>query len=293
MTTITIENEDLSVATTPAYGARVTSLRDRRSGREWMTQGPPSANTGEDVHYGGDEAVGWDECFPTVGRWDASATAWRRHLRDHGDLWGRPFAVEAVSADAVTLSRTTEEFRFSRTLRLEGATLVAAYTVENRTAQPLPVLWALHALLVVAPGDRIELPGVCRVQAGYMTHGQAALPARDVDWPEVPDLPFRLDTEQPPEVSFAAKLRIGDAVGPMRVGRDGAGWLELSWAPPIRDVGLWLTYGGWPGPGGHEEIAIEPQNAPGDDLGQAIAAGAPPLPAGGSKGWQVTLRVLP
>jgi galactose mutarotase-like enzyme len=79
----------------------------------------------------------------------------------------------------------------------------------------------------------------------------------------------------------------------MRVGRDRAGWLELSWAAPIQDVGLWITYGAWPEAGGHQEIAIEPQSAPADDLGQAIAAGASPLAAGETRRWQVTLRMLP
>src|SRR5664279_4148592 len=86
-----IENDKLRVGIAPAYGARVVSLLDKTSGREWITQGVRSGNTGEDAVYLGAEAVGWDECFPTVGPWDASATPWRRRLRDHGDLWGRPW----------------------------------------------------------------------------------------------------------------------------------------------------------------------------------------------------------
>jgi len=58
-----IENDRLRVAVTPAYGARVVSLLDKLSGREWMTTGPESPNTGEEVRYWGDEAVAWDECF--------------------------------------------------------------------------------------------------------------------------------------------------------------------------------------------------------------------------------------
>ncbi len=66
---------------------RVTSLLDRASGREWMTAGGQSPQTGDDAVYLGDEAVAWDECFPTVGRCNVSATPWRRTLRDHGELW--------------------------------------------------------------------------------------------------------------------------------------------------------------------------------------------------------------
>lgn len=72
MRTIVIENEYLRIGVTPDYGARVISLFDRLGGREWMTQGRESPNTGEDATYLGQEAVAWDECFPTVGAWDAS-----------------------------------------------------------------------------------------------------------------------------------------------------------------------------------------------------------------------------
>ncbi len=34
--------------------------------------------------------------------------------------------------------------------------------VTNRLAAPLPYLWALHALLAVRDGDRMEIPGSSR-----------------------------------------------------------------------------------------------------------------------------------
>eukprot|EP01035_Chromulina_nebulosa_P062854 gene62854-85963_t len=78
-----LENQHLRVGVTTQFGARVVSLFDKASGREWMTQGTESTNTGEAAVYGGPEAVGWDECFPTVGASDASSTGWQRRLRDH------------------------------------------------------------------------------------------------------------------------------------------------------------------------------------------------------------------
>ena len=92
---VTIESEAMRVAVLPAFGARVVSLLDKCSAREWMFEGGQTSDTGEDAVYGADAAVGWDECFPTVSPWDASQTAWQRRLRDHGDIWGRPWTVDA------------------------------------------------------------------------------------------------------------------------------------------------------------------------------------------------------
>ncbi len=123
-------------------------------------RGGQSASTGEDAKYMSEEAVGWDECFPTVGPWDASATAWRRRLRDHGDLWGRPWRVEMAGVDMLALSFASTQFHFARSLHLDGGTLIARYSVTNLDREPLP-----YALLAVEPDDTIELAGVDKVRA--------------------------------------------------------------------------------------------------------------------------------
>jgi len=294
MAIITIENADLSVGVAAHFGARVVSLVDRRSGRQWLTQGGESLNTGEEARYLSPEAVGWDECFPTVSRWDAGSTPWRRNLRDHGDLWGRPATIEAAMPTSLVVSFAGPEYRFSRTLALEGATLVATYAAENRGNAPLPYLWALHALLAADAGDRMLLPGTDTVRAVYLSGvDRAALPAQ-LPWQASSRLlPFPLADVQSRTSHFAAKLYT-DGPGERRalIGRDGS-WLELSWDTTIGNLGIWLTYGGWPAPGGHQEVAIEPTNAPADHLGQAIAQGAPPLAPGETRRWWVKLAVHP
>ena len=178
MSVLAIESDAVRVEIDPAYGARVLSLVDRRSGRDWLAKGPQSTQTGEDAVYLSDEAVGWDECFPTVSPWDASATALGRPLRDHGDLWGRPWAVDAHAADSLNTSRAAGAFQFSRRLSLRGAALTADYAVANTGADALPFMWALHGLLAVTPADRIELDGVARVAATYISDGGTTISAR-------------------------------------------------------------------------------------------------------------------
>lgn len=282
-----IENTRLRVEVDERYGGRVVSLLDKRTTREWMTQGATSPNVGEAARYGEAEAVGWDECFPTVGPWDGSATVWGRQLRDHGDLWGRGWQVDGEGLERLALMFTGAEYRFRRELSLSGDKLTAAYQVENLLDRPLPYLWALHALLAVRAGDRIELPGVGRVRASYLS----ASVAQELDWPSGSGVvPFPLDEVQPASAGFAAKLIASGAEGLARVvGAHSS--LELRWDPEaIGHLGLWFTYGAW---FGHQEIAIEPTNAPADHLGQAIEAGAPPLAPGERREWQVSMRVGP
>lgn len=291
MQNLVIENEGIRVEVDPAYGGRVTSLRDTRSGREWLTQGGRSANTGEDAVYLGDEAVGWDECFPTVADWDASRTAWRRRLRDHGDLWGRPWSVDEIGAQTIALSFVGRDFRFLRSLRVEPATLVASYRVDNLAAGPLPYLWALHALLAVEPEDRIELPGVDAVTVAYLESGGTLIEVPRLGW-SGPNgvLPHSLDQVQSPHARLAGKFYASHLPGgSARIGQPGRS-LEIAWDESISDLGIWLTYGAWPKPGGHYEVALEPTNAPADHLGEVIDAGIAPLPAGGSRSWTVSLR---
>jgi galactose mutarotase-like enzyme len=292
MDTIVIENEALQVAVIPGYGGRVISLFDKASTREWLAQGGQSPNIGEDARYLAAEAFGWDECFPTVAPWDASGTAWRRPLRDHGDLWGRPWQVDFATAEAIALSYADGQFSFSRELRLDGAAVIARYSVENLSGEPLPYLWALHGLLAATPEDRIVLPGVDKVSASYLALGGARLTASELAWPAPGDtLPFPLDRVQPASTAFAGKLYAsGVAGGSALVGHPGQ-WLEIDWDTSIEHLGVWLTYGGWPAPGGSYQIALEPTTSAADHLGQAIDAGFLSLAPGERRDWRVTFTL--
>jgi len=290
MAILAIENKAVRVALDPAFGARVLSLIDRRSGRDWLAKGPQSTATGEDAIYLADEAVGWDECFPTVSPWDASATALRRPLRDHGDLWGRPWAVAAHAADSVTTSRADGALAFSRRLALDGATLTADYAVTNSGAEALPFMWALHGLLAVAPGETIEMAGVSSVAATYVSRDGAAIRTPRLPWPDG-NIGFALDTVQPAATRFAAKLYASDVSRAAITGANGR--LELAWEG-VRHLGLWLNYGGWPAPGDVHHVALEPTTAPVDHLGQALAQDtALILASGATTRWRVTLTLRP
>jgi galactose mutarotase-like enzyme len=289
---LVLEHERIRVEVNPEYGARVTSLLDTHTSRQWMTAGGRSADTGEGAVYRGDEAVGWDECFPTVGTWDASATAWRRRLRDHGDLWGRRWTVDSVASGKIALSYADRQFRFARELAVAPATLTAVYRIDNLGAEPLPWLWALHALLALEPDDRMDLTGVDAVDVAFLARAGARIETRRLPWSGPNDvLPHPLSAIQPRDSLLAGKFyATGLPGGRARIGQPGRA-LEISWDASISDLGIWLTYGAWPEPGGHYEVALEPTSAPADHVGQVIAAGTSMLQPGANRSWTVTLRI--
>lgn len=138
-----VQSEAIRAEIDPAFGARVTSLVDRRTGRDWLVPGPAV----EGGTYGAAEARGWDECFPTVA--PCEHPAWGP-LRDHGELWSRPWR-----ADGDALTCETPRFRFSRRLTAEGDRLHADYAVDCDE----PWMWSQHALLALHPGERFAFEG--------------------------------------------------------------------------------------------------------------------------------------
>ncbi|MBN8997888.1 MAG: hypothetical protein J0H54_00470 [Rhizobiales bacterium] len=287
-----IESDRMRVAVEPDFGARVVSLLDRSSARDWIFPGSRTDDVGEDAVYGADAAVGWDECFPTVSPWDASATMWGRPLRDHGELWGRPWQVAALDDRSLVTHFSTREFVFERRLALEDATLAASYRVENRTGAEMPFLWAMHGLLAPRPGDRIALPGRTALAATYLVHDGRRLDLPMLPWPDgTPALGFHLDEVQPEAAGFAGKFYGEGGIGRAALGRDGE-WLVIAWQAPIDALGVWLNYGGWPEPPRGHHLALEPTTAAADHLGQALAAGrAARIAPGGTATWTITLTL--
>ena len=141
---IVLENDVVRLACEPDVGARITSLADRRSGREWLVQGTlpgAAAWAAEESVFGGAEAFGWDECLPTVAPCPDPTDATAPALRDHGEQWGRPADVEATDDRLVaTWTRSRWPLRFGRAITLEGAAVACEYELWTGGAQALPIL---------------------------------------------------------------------------------------------------------------------------------------------------------
>jgi hypothetical protein len=293
---VVLENDAVRLVCEPDVGARITSLVDRRNGREWLVSGTlpgtAAAWAAEGAVFGGAEAFGWDECLPTVAPSLDPTAAKAPALRDHGDQWGRPADVEGTD-DRLVATWTTSRWplRFGRAITLAGAAVVCQYELEAGGANALPILWSMHALLALEPGSRIVLEpgGEARV-----THQEGFPLAPGLETVAWPGGATALDVVRGVGARRAAKLYL-DARSLTRVAAratDGSE-LQFAWdrafAPTL---GIWLDYGGWPPGESRHQVAIEPTTSADDDLASAVAEGrARILEPGTPHRWKVRLEL--
>ncbi|WDR03948.1 hypothetical protein PSQ19_07965 [Devosia algicola] len=264
-------SDELEIQVAPDFGARVISLVDCRSGRNWLTQGPMVGAQDNDADFTGDPSRGWDECFPTVSR--CLDPTWGRNLRDHGDLWARRWSHTSAQGQ-IACTYSAPDYTFTRSLTLDGARLQVDYKLSATSRTPLPWIWSQHCLLACQPGERFEIEGLGDIRT---------------DSGELADLtPIR-----GMEDGFAQKS-YGKVRGQARIGVVGPqGSIHFTWAEEDAPyLGLWLSYGGWPTDNPTHQIAIEPTTAPVGQLDQAIAQNTHKvLQPDSSVEWQIQLDV--
>lgn len=283
-------------------GARVVSLRDRRSGREWLIQGEPPSELAqvewarESVVFGGRESFGWDECLPTTSVCADPLAPDGPALRDHGDQWGRG-AYLSVDPEQGAVEHTWSDprwaYRLSRRLSFEDEqTVRTEYLVTSLAETPLPISWAQHAVLKVEPGGYIDLPEVYQARRSMQL---------GIDLPETIDWPNAV-TDDGREMNLAcvrtaegwAAVLYMEPPDEVRVVAPDGARLDFDWdrdfAPVLR---VWQAYGGWKPEGTPvEQVALEPCTSMHDDLAGAMADGAERiLQPGAEMRWWVKTRL--
>lgn len=264
----TIENETLRVSVVPGYGAKVIDLTDKRTGRNWLVTGSPTEVSAEDAVFGGAQAYGWDECFPTVAPCADPASDDGHMLRDHGALWGRLWRT-APDSGSIATTFEHEEFAFSRRLSLDDNRLTADYTLVSRAGRDLPYLWSAHPLFDLDAGETVALADTSSVSATYIKACGRVIAPTTLGWPQatLADQSIDLSQVKPIDEDFAAKLYCDSAHQVVIAGERGR--LIVSWRR-VGSLGIWLDYGGWPDIAPVHQVAIEPTTAPVDDLQSAI-----------------------
>ncbi len=270
-----IRSETVEVEVVPELGAKIISLKNLRTQREWLWHPKDKLelfkNTAQD-EFSESPLVGIDECLPTI-----MACSWRgRELPDHGEAWRAPWTVDAqawqlgVLKTSIKLERSP--FVFERVLELQGDHLQFRYKLTNLAAAKECFIWAIHPLLRLREGDGLELPKSTRA----LLNGEAWVDAVTSAMPENECCK-----------TFARPVREGWAAVKTTVDGDR---LQFNWDPSANNtLGLWLTRGGWHG---HHHFAIEPANADHDSLAVAAAVQRCGEIAGGcSATWELSLQV--
>lgn len=271
----TLRSGRASLAVVPELGAKIISLKDLQTQREWLWH-PGNhlelfKNRAHDS-FSDSPLTGMDECLPTI-----LPCAWRgRNLPDHGEVWNRSWQVDmdawrqGVLKTSIRLE--SSPFVFERSIELQEREICLNYKLSNVSDTEEHFLWAVHPLLRLTAGDRLELPDSTR----KLLNGDAWVD--DVVSGAAP---------QNCAKTFAHPVSEGRAAVKNDVTGD---CLEFIWdSLQNNSLGLWITRGGWHG---YHHFAIEPSNADHDCLTTALERNCCGVVAAhGSVNWELTMRV--
>lgn len=286
--TLSAGNVSFSVA--PEFGARVVSILDLATGREWLDGWSPAAarrlwRPSDPAIFSTGPGAGLDECLPTVLPCEVAGS----DLADHGELWNEAVPV-TIHPERQSLScewpLKSLPLAFRREISLVPGQLRFNYQLENLADRPTPFQWAWHPLFTFEPGDELRFsptPANCLDPLGPELPWPAFQPGCDLS---------RADLTG--EVSKCAKVFVGPlAMARVSIVALSGARLDLEWPVEwLPYAGLWLTRGGW---NGLHHWAVEPTNVPVDGLAEAVRRTelAPWvwLAPGETRCWQVHLTL--
>lgn len=275
----------LSLTLIPALGGKVASLRDERTGREWLWRHPRFAykRVPHLTSYVAEaDTGGWDECFPSVSACAYPSAPWQgTAIQDHGELWSQT-AELAIERKAGHLTLRTRwwgialPYTFTRAITLahDSARLRVDYAVENNAEAPLNFVWCIHPLLAIEPGMELRLPPAARFNVNGTVPANVVSPTRDLAYPftmtglALPELPETT-------AGRAAKIW-SDPLPP------GEGWaavhasngeLRMEWEVALLpQVAVWMNLGAWAADGGapYYNLGLEPCIGAQDSLAEAV-----------------------
>ena len=272
-----LRNGRVEIAVVPELGAKIISLKNLRTGREWMWHpagGLKLFRNGLADDFSTSPLAGLDECLPTIG-----ACAWQeRKLADHGEVWSKAWCVDPAAWESDVLKTSIRldisPFDFQRTISLRKDMVQFSYRLNNHSAAEEDFLWAMHPLLRLRAGDRLLLPPSTR----ELLEGEAWVDAIDSGVP----------------AGRCSKIYAGPLTeGLAAIHNPQSGdQLDFEWSPAENNtLGLWMNCGGWHG---HSHFAIEPTNGADDRLDySASRKRCGRLAAAGTVTWQVRLRLVP
>ena len=294
-----LSNGRVSLEMRPEFGARVTKLTDLETGLQWLTEGECEGDPGNEAQFLGEQARGWDECFPTISSCDVDFWG---NLRDHGLLWGRPW--EAARTDRAIQARYVDErFIFHRSLSLDGRSVIAEYAVRNTGEKAFSYIWSQHCILEIQAGEVIQVPGkslACRIS--QISRMGENIQSSGLNWPVHDSTGLDLSKALDKSERFHAKIHgiaeIEPGQGPAEIeasviGRRGR--IRFIWdREKAPGLGLWLNFGAWPSNAPGQQVAVEPTTSDTDCLEEAMKRQcARILKPDETHEWTVRIELMP
>ena len=159
---IACETEVLKAIFLPSFGAKLTSLKNCRSGQEFLEQGKNEKYL--KPIYGGcytdAECSAFDDMFPTIDSFICNEYPWQGvEYPDHGEVYALPWEYE-VSGECLHMWVYSVRFgyRLDKWVTEEQGRIMIRYKAENLTDFELPYIYAAHCMLAAQEGALIELP---------------------------------------------------------------------------------------------------------------------------------------
>lgn len=273
---IELSNSQVSVTVMPSLGAKIISLINRRSGREWMWRSPHTSRfelvpPGSSFDLGA--FSGADECIPTI-----APCYWRGHdLPDHGEAWNVAWELNESLVEhgqiVTSVYLSISPLFIERKLFIEGSCIHFEYSVKNISSDTYEYIWAFHPLFDIQAGDQIILPdSVTQVATdaslGFQDSGGSELGTLWT-WPQ-PNQDINFSKLELGGNGRAIKLYShGLTEGSAELINSRTGdRLSIAFDPnDTNTLGIWINRGGF---GGFHHIALEPTNGAPDSLKTAV-----------------------
>ena len=279
MQPVTIENDAVRMEVWPQLGGKVSSVVDKADGFELLFSYPTELpeTPQYDTAYNKSWYAGWDECFPAV-----SPCKYLRHpyegipVPDHGELWGLPTTAVPTKNGITTVWHGLRfGYRLTRKLYLDGASVVAEYTLVNVAPFDFHFVWAQHPILSLASPVRVVLDPAA-AGAFRFSHATDLAPVDEpFTWPH---LAGGADLSRPAGLPSGSAWKVFSAdpiARPLTLAYDARGRsLEIGYSSESGVPaywGFWINSGGW---GGHRHLAVEPTTGRYDQLDRAQRDGS-------------------
>lgn len=286
-----------------SHGGRMVSLRDKRSGFEFLFQ--QSSDRYVRARYSGpmenDQAAGYDDMFPTIGPCHYEDFPWKGiEMPDHGEVWALDWDIKAERESLVLKVHGVRlPYRLSRRVTFPASNqLRMDYTLENLSPFEMYYLWSAHPLLRVEVGSRIELPEECRTARTVgSVSGRLGSYGNEITWPRWTDSKGKQH-----DLSVIRSPNAHDSEKYFFVGKMTNGWCRLRHPsnslalsigfPPEQVPYLAVVVGEGVVGDGRFFILLEPCSAPFDrlDVSKAYTQTSKIAP-NGSRTWYVSFSV--
>ena len=253
-----LENEVIRTVVVPTIGAKLVSLFDKRTHREWLVD---SGNRPlREISYGSkftdQDMSGWDEMFPTIIEcpYPVQGNNYGAVLPDHGEVWTLPWNIEQSPHGTLKLciSGKALPYQLTRTITYSTPdTLQIYYELKNLGTEKMAYLWAAHPQIVYNSEAKIILPSkvtkVCNTIPAEWGWGN---PETYFGWPNATDpkgQSIRIDHAGAPSLRQGRKFFVSpdthiEWAGIVR--HPDMDWLRIEWdADKVPYFGVWVDEG--------------------------------------------------